>query len=133
MSNTQIIRLYTREMNGAVADATLDPGKDAEVVLEVEASDLDWNEGALFETGLTIKDLDADTSTLVSYEPSPSYSGSMTKDPWLLQDQPFTYKIKAEELAKHAGHMCEAHAYLLGGANNRTACFAVSPTFLVKA
>lgn len=127
MSNTQIIRLFTREPGSSVANAALDCTRDAEVVVEVEASTADWNEGALYEIGLTIEDLDGGQT--VRY---PTETGSMTRGSWTDQSQPFPpYTIPATELKNHTGHVCQAHAYLLVGAVDRQVDFAVSPMFLV--
>lgn len=139
MSNTQIVRLYTREAEGPVADVTLDPGKDAQVIMEVEAGEADWRTGARFEAGLSIVELDGVTPFTdpeTTADPSDHYApyhGSMTESPWTSQDQSFIYTIRKDQLAAHDGHTCKAYGHLLVGAVDRETYLVESPPFLVHA
>lgn len=131
MPNTDVVRVFTREHGHVVADNTLNVGTDAEVVVEVEASQPDYDLGAHYKTGLTIKDLDNGTD--VVFAPAP-HSGAIQTAPWTHQAETFTYAIAAADLAPHAGHVCQAHAYLQVGVTPATlqVSFAQSPMFLVS-
>lgn len=127
-NDAEVVRVYTREKNGAIADVTLDSGTDAEVVVEVEAGSTVFGVGAQYSTGLVIKDLANGTN--IPFTP-PSVSGTLTAAPWSNQAQSFTYTIAAADLAAHKGSVCQVYGYLLVGVTNFDASFAESPLFLI--
>jgi NAD dependent epimerase/dehydratase family enzyme len=127
-NDAEIVRVYTREKSGTVADVTLDSGSDAAVVVEVEAGSTVFGLGAQYSSGLVIKDLTNGTN--IPFTPA-SVSGTLTAAPWSNQAQSFTYTITAADLAAHKGSICQIYAYLLVGVKDFDASFVESPLFLI--
>ena len=57
-NEADIIRVSTRESNAEVADNTLDPSLNAEVVVEVEAGSAIFGTGGQWQVGVHVRDLD---------------------------------------------------------------------------
>jgi hypothetical protein len=131
-NDADIIRVSTRESNGNVADNTLDPGKDAEVVVEVEAGSAIFGTGGQWQVGVHVRDLDGGNINTV-LAPTPAMSGHLGTAPWTTQRAIFRYTIPAGNLTAHKGHLGRVHAYLLVGTNaaNYDASFVESDPFLV--
>lgn len=127
-NDADIIRVYTKEAAGTVADTTLDSSKDANVVVEVEAGSAVFSAAAKYQTGLVVKDLV--DGTLIPFSPPP-VSGALSTAPWTTQDAEFVYTITAADLGPHKGHLCQVYAYLLIGVTDFDASFVESPMFLI--
>jgi hypothetical protein len=133
-NQAEIIRVSTREFGSPVADVTLDPNKNAEVVVEVEAGTAVFGMGAHWRLGVHVHDLDGGTLPLV-LAPTPTLHGHMNEpgDAWDHPSKTFKYTIEKATLAGHEGHLGRVHAYLLVGTNaaNYDATFVESEPFLV--
>jgi hypothetical protein len=128
-NGAEIIRVFTRQAGGTISDTTLDPSKDAEVVVEVEAGGTVYGVQGKYSTGLFVKDLI--DGTLIPFTPAPA-KGALGDPPWTPQATQITYTIKAADLANHKDHLCQVDAYvLIGGMPPFDPSFAVSPTFLI--
>jgi hypothetical protein len=127
-NDAEIIRVYTREKGGTIADVTLDSGSDAEIVVEVEAGSAVFGAGAQYSTGLVVKDLTNGNN--IPFNPAP-VSGTLSVAPWDAQADSFTYTITAADLAAHKDSLCQVYAYLLVGVKNFDASFVESPLFLI--
>jgi hypothetical protein len=131
-NEADIIRVSVREANGEVADNTLDPSVNAEVVVEVEAGSAIFGTGGAWQVGVHVRDLDGGNigTTLT---PTPTMSGHLGTAPWSAQRAILRYTVPAGNLTAHKGHLGRVHAYLLVGTNaaNYDATFVESEPFLV--
>jgi hypothetical protein len=133
-NQADIIRVSTREFGSPVADVTLDPNQDAEVIVEVEAGTTVFGLGAHWRLGMHVRDLDGGTIPF-ALAPTTTVHGHMNEpgDPWDTPAKDLRYTIGKAELAGHEGHLCRIHAYLLVGTGpaNYDATFVESEPFLI--
>jgi hypothetical protein len=128
-----IIRAAVQETGGSANDNTLDPSKDAEVTVQVEAGAAAIGSGMAWQLGVVVKDLvDGGTIPFV-LSPTTKDSGSLGLAPWTAETETFTYKVPKANLAPAKGHLCQVYDYLLIGINpaHYEASFVESPLFLV--
>jgi hypothetical protein len=132
-NSAAIVRVYTREATGEIADNTLDPSADAMVVVDVEAGSTVLGNGAKWQLGIVVKDLIADSVIPFTLTPTTAVDGSLASAPWTSQSERFHYTIPAANLAAHKGNLCQIYGYLLigTGAANYDASFVESEPFLV--
>jgi hypothetical protein len=132
-NDADIIRVYTREATGEVADNTLDPTADAVVVIDLEAGGAVFGTGAQWQLGLVVKDLVTNSVIPFTTTPTTAVSGNLGTAPWTSQSETFVYTLPAGNLGPHKGNLCQIYAYLLIGINaaNYDASFVVSEPFLV--
>jgi len=132
-NSAAIVRVYTREATGEIADNTLDPSSDAVVVVDVEAGSTVLGSGAKWQLGIVVKDLVAGTVIPFTLTPTPAINGSLSSAPWTTQSERFHYTIPAANLTAHKGNLCQIYGYLLigTGAANYDATFVESTPFLV--
>jgi len=131
-NDADIIRVYTREGNGTVADNTLDPNIDGKVVVDLEAGFAVFGSGAKWQLGVVVKDLE-DGTIPIALTPTTAVSGNLNSAPWTSQSETFVYTIPKANLSTHKGHLCQVYAYLLIGTapGNYDASFVESDPFLV--
>jgi hypothetical protein len=131
-NKADIIRVYTREGNGTVADNTLDPNFDGKIVVDLEAGFAIFGTGAKWQLGVVVKDLE-DGTIPFTLTPTTAVSGNLDSPPWSSHSETFEYTIPAADLSTHKGHLCQIYAYLLVGTNaqNYDASFVESYPFLV--
>jgi hypothetical protein len=132
-NDVEIIRVFTKEASGTVADTTLDSSADAQVVVEVEAGSAAFGTGGNWKVGIVVKDLVDGTVIPFTLTPTTAVSGQLSTPPWDTQAERFRYTIPNANLAQHKGNLCQVYAYLLFGTNaqNFDASFVESPVFLV--
>ena len=132
-NDADVVRVYAREATSTVADDTLDPSADANIVVEVEAGSAVFGVGGQWQLGITVKDLDDGTTIPFTLTPTTATSGSLNSAPWSNQQETFTYTLPAANLGTHKGHLCQVHGYLLIGTSpaNYDASFLSSDPFLV--
>jgi hypothetical protein len=80
-NDADIIRVYTREGNGTVADNTLDPNIDGKVVVDLEAGSAVFGSGAKWQLGVVIKDLE-DGTIPFTMTPTTAVNGNLNSSPW---------------------------------------------------
>ena len=131
-NEADIIRVSMREANGEVADNTLDPSLNAEVVVEVEAGSAIFGTGGAWQVGVHVRDLDG-SNIGTTLTPTTTTSGHLGTAPWTAQRAILRYTVPAGNLTAHKGHLGRVHAYLLVGTNaaNYDATFVESEPFLV--
>ena len=131
-NSAAIIRVYTREATGDISDNTLDPGANANVVVDLEAGSATLG-GLQWHIGIVVKDLVTGTDIPVTVPPGAAINGNLGTPPWTTQSKTFTYDILAANLTAHKGNLCQVYAYLLVGTNagNYDASFVESGPFLV--
>jgi hypothetical protein len=130
-NDAQIIRVYTRELGAVIADFTIDSGKDAEVVVDVEAGLAALGGGGQWQLGIVIKDLV--NGNVIAFTTPPPVNGNLGAAPWSAQDETFAWTVPSANLTGSKGDLCQVYAYLLVG-NGLTpyyASYAESPVFLV--
>jgi hypothetical protein len=132
-NDADIIRVYTREATGEVADNTLDPSADAMVVVDLEAGSAVLGNGAQWQVGIVVKDLVAGSVIPFNQTPTTAVNGHLGTSPWTTQSETFQYTIPAANLGPHKGNLCQVYAYLLIGtsAANYDSSFVESEPFLV--
>jgi hypothetical protein len=132
-NDADIIRVYTREATGEIADNTLDPNADAQVVVDLEAGFAVMGNGAQWQIGIFVKDLIDNQVVPVQPFPTTVVSGTLSLAPWSNPSETFVYTIQAADLATHKGNLCQVYAYLLIGVNAATydASFVESEPFLI--
>lgn len=132
-NKAEIIRVYTREATGEIADNTLDPSANAVVVVDLEAGSTIFGTGAKWQLGIFVKDLVAGSLVPFTLTPTTAVDGNLSAAPWTSQSERFHYTIPAASLALHKGNLCQIYAYLLIGttAANFDASFVRSEPFLV--
>jgi hypothetical protein len=132
-NDADIIRVYTREATGEIADNTLDPNVDAQVVVELESGSAVTFSGAQWQLGIVVKDLVNDGIIPFKLSPTTQVTGNLGTPNWPTQSEQFVYTLQAGDLVLHKGNLCQIYAYLLIGVNaaNYDASFVESEPFLV--
>jgi hypothetical protein len=132
-NDADIIRVYTREATGEIADNTLDPNVDAQVVVELESGSAVTFSGAQWQLGIVVKDLVNDGIIPFQLSPTTQVTGNLGTPNWPTQSEQFVYTLQAGDLVLHKGNLCQIYAYLLIGVNaaNYDASFVESEPFLV--
>lgn len=132
-NDADIIRVYTREASGEIADNTLDPNVDAQVVVELESGSAVTFSGAQWQLGIVVKDLVNDGIIPFKLSPTTQVTGNLGTPNWPTQSEQFVYTLQAGDLVLHKGNLCQIYAYLLIGVNaaNYDASFVESEPFLV--
>ena len=128
-NDVELTRVFTRQVNGKIADVTLSSGDDFEVVVEVEAGTAVFNQGAQYKTDIVIRDLSANNN--IPRGPA-GIAGALGSAPWDAQAKQLVFTVKAADLAGREGDLCEVYAYLLEGNKDPDASFLVSQPFLVQ-
>jgi hypothetical protein len=128
-----IIRASVREAGGSANDNTLDPSKDAQVVVQVEAGLAVMGTGAQWQAGIVVKDLVDGGVIPFTLSPTAADNGHLSSAPWTTPSETFVYTIPKANLGTHKGHLCRVYAYLLIGVNAASydASFVESEFFLV--
>lgn len=118
----ELVRLFTTETGGIVADLTFPVGAPFEVVVDAEAGSwfiLPSVPTATFAIGVTVRDLTDGTSiptTPIAPTPAPSFPISNPTPfgavNWPAAKHQFRYTVAAADIATRANHVCEAVAVL---------------------
>lgn len=130
-NDAQIVRVFSREPGGDVADATLNPKKDGEIVLEAEAGGTLHGQEGSYRVTLVVRDIS--DGSVVPVAGSGVVTGQFHKagQGWEKLTQKFTFTLSSNTLGQHAGHLMEAYGSVQYGATEPGATFAVSPTFMI--
>ncbi|MDX1522733.1 MAG: hypothetical protein R3264_13985 [Anaerolineae bacterium] len=144
-NDAELVRVFTREVGGAIADVTFPVADDFEVVVEVEAGSAIFGGGTQYETGIVVRDKMAGdtiqaTPQLASGAGVPAnpagfgpegMAGAGTE--WLSQANQFVYKVEAAALGGRENHICEVMAFLKVRVTDPDVSFAISPHFIITA
>lgn len=134
-NDADIISASVRAAGGSSNDNTLDPSKDAELVIVVEAGSAVIGTGGQWQVGIVVKDVVSGAVIPFVLAPTPVDNGHLGSAPWpaATPQATFRYTIASADLALHKGHLCRIYAYLLIGINaaNYDASFVESEYFLV--
>ena len=142
-NSAELIRVFTRQVNGVVADVTFADNADFEVVVEVEAGEAIFNAGTQYQTGIVLRDKTA--ADIIQTTPQFSGGGGVPADTagfgpegmslagteWLTQTNLFVYRVAAADLAGRENHICEILAYLRARVRNPDISFAASSYFMI--
>ncbi|MER5751690.1 hypothetical protein [Streptomyces sp. NPDC002088] len=133
-NDAQIVRVFSREPKGPIADFTLDPKTDAEIVLEAEAGGtLHQNAGKYIVTLILrdLNDLTAIPARVLNAATANEVAGNFTDANWPNLPASFVFVIDRAELDARKGHMVQAHGSVLYGTSDPGVTFAVSPQFQI--
>ncbi|MGW3285486.1 hypothetical protein ACWDR3_12685 [Streptomyces sp. NPDC001002] len=130
-NDAQIVRVFSREPSGPIADSTLDPQKDGEIVLEAEAGEtLHQGEGS-YRVSLVVRDIS--DGSLIPLTGSGVVTGQfqVAGKGWTDPVGTFTFTMSSTVLGQHAGNIAQAYGSVKYGTKKPGATFAVSPPFLI--
>ncbi|MEV6170992.1 hypothetical protein AB0L99_22505 [Streptomyces sp. NPDC051954] len=133
-NDAQIVRVFSREPKGPIADLTLDPTKDAEIVVEAEAGDTLHQTGGKYSVTLVVRDISDGTAipATVAGAPQPNeVKGSFTDANWPNLAAGFDFVISSATLQNHRGHLAQAYGSVLYGTGKPGVTFAVSQPFQI--
>lgn len=130
-NDAQIVRVFSREPGGAIADATLNPQKDGEIVLEAEAGRTLHGQEGSYRVTLVVRDVSDGSVIPVAGSGEVTGQFHKTGQGWEKPTQLFTFTLSSASLAQHSGHLVQAYGSVLYGATEPGATFAVSPTFMI--
>ncbi|MDX6348084.1 MAG: hypothetical protein QOF84_2874 [Streptomyces sp.] len=134
-NDAQIVRVFSREPKGSIADVTLDSHTDAEIVIDAEAGGtLHQNQGAYCVT-LVVRDL-TDGSIIPAKVQGATKAGEVeghfADQHWMNPAANFSFTVSKAELAKRKGHLAEAYGAVSYGSQTPGATLALSQPFLIQ-
>ncbi|WP_320783382.1 hypothetical protein [Streptomyces sp. CRN 30] len=133
-NDAQIVRVFSREPKGPIADVTLDPTKDAEIVLEAEAGATLHQNAGKYRVSLVVRDLSDGTGIpafVTGVATAGEVQGSFTDANWPNLAASFPFVVSSATLQNHRGHMAQAWGSVLYGTNQPGATFAVGDPFQI--
>ena len=128
-NNAELVRVFTRETNAAIADTTLPVSADFDVVVEAKAGSAIHGTGAAFCTNIVVRDITANDD--IPPSPAVGFGGAMHTHAWPNVDHQFVYTVPTANLVGRENHLCQVLAFLRVGITNPYVSFAVSPLFLL--
>jgi hypothetical protein len=134
-NDAQIVRIFSREEKGQIADFTLDPGKNAEIVLEAEAGDTLHDQGGNYLITLVVRDLSDGTlipATVQTVTTPNKVTGNFGDQNWQHLGVQFSFLVSATELSHRKGHLVEAYGSVVYGHHKPGATTATSPLFMIQ-
>jgi hypothetical protein len=133
-NDAQIVRVFSRQLKGGIADFTLDPDQDGDVVLEAEAGDTLWDGGGDYLVTLAIRDL-SDGTGIPAQVANTSKAGEVKgrfQDPnWAGLPTSFEFVMSSADLKAHRGHLVQAYGSVVYGNKKPGSTFAVSQPFQI--
>ncbi|MCD7443940.1 hypothetical protein K4B79_37745 [Streptomyces lincolnensis] len=130
-NDAQIVRVFSREPGAAIADTTLNPQKDGEIVLEAEAGRTLHAQQGAYRVTLVVRDVS--DGSVIPVVGSGEVKGQFEQNGqgWEKPSQPFTFTLSSNVLSQHAGHLAQAYGSVLYTSTEPGATFAVSPMFMI--
>ena len=130
-----LVRVFTRAVNGATAETALPFNAPFEVVLEAESGATLLASGAQFGIGLVVRDLTTGANFLAapsagSNTPAVAANANMASAAWPVQTVQFLYTVNAPGAATE-GDFFEVLSSIRMGVNNPDVEFATSPLFIM--
>ena len=130
-NDAELVRVFTAQVGGIIADVTFPVNTDFEVRVDAEAGSAIFASGAAFQTNIVLRDITANND--IPFAPAAGFSGTLNSAAFANAAKTFTYAVAAAGLAGRENHLCEARGFLNIGVTNQDSSFAVSPTFLLTA
>ncbi|MGW1215552.1 hypothetical protein ACWD5F_38565 [Streptomyces sp. NPDC002499] len=130
-NDAQIVRVFSREPSGKIADSTLDPQKDGEIVLEAEAGRTLHGQEGSYRVSLVVRDIDDGTAIPVVGSGVVQGHFLTPGEGWTDFPGVFEFTLSSAVLSQHAGHIAQAYGSVKYGSTEPGATFAVSPPFLI--
>lgn len=138
-NDANIVRVFTRVVDGPVAESAFPSDTDFEVVVEVEAGSAIFSLGGQYTVELVIVDYG---SFNLFATPAPKPPGAptapavaaadhMKTGKWTNQSQQFVYTVSKTDLTTREGHFCEVLASLSVGVTTPDMSFARSGLFII--
>lgn len=130
-NDAELVRVFTREVDAAIADVTFPVTEDFQVVVEVEAGSAIFGGGTQYETGIVLRDKTTGSvipTTPASFGPE-GMDGAGAN--WPSQANQFVYRVAAADLAGRENHICEVLAFLKVRVTDPDVSFATSPYFII--
>ncbi|MBI1878893.1 MAG: hypothetical protein HYR94_11870 [Chloroflexi bacterium] len=131
-NDVDIVRVFARQVNGAIAEVTFPTDQDFEVILEAEAGATVHKSGAQYQAGIAVRDLTNGTVIPAANDPNTPDSGHMkgVKE-WPKEAYAIKYTVAKANLAGRANHVLEVLAFVTEGVSDVDASFATSPPFIL--
>lgn len=126
-NNAELVRVFTRQTGGVIADMTFPSNIAFEAIIDCEAGAAIHDTGARYEIKINVVDFSAMRSVAKSAIVA---TGSLGDIGWPNQAQQFVFPILAPG-ALNEGHICKIFASLKVGVANPYASLAESPLFLI--
>ncbi|GAA3973333.1 MULTISPECIES: hypothetical protein [Streptomyces] len=133
-NDAQIVRVFSRGLKGPIADLTLNPNSEGEVVLEAEAGETLHDGGGDYLVTLVVRDLSDGTAipAQVPNAPKPGEVKGRFRDPnWVDLPASFGFVMSSADLKNHRGHLVQAYGSVVYGNTKPGSTFAVSQTFQI--
>ncbi|MEV5841442.1 hypothetical protein ACGF3G_13740 [Streptomyces sp. NPDC048179] len=134
-NDAQIVRIFSREEKGKIADVTLAPGSDALVVLEAEAGFILFDGHGDYLVTLVVRDLSDGTlipATVPGVATPNKVAGRFADATWSDLAASFKFVVTGTELAKRKGHLVQAYGSVVYGHQHPGATLAESPLFMIQ-
>jgi len=129
-NDAELVRVWTREVGGAIGDLTFPYNKPFEVVVDVEAGNAIFGGGTTYQTGVAVRDLS--DGTIIAVTSPASVAGNMGDPNWPAPAQQFVFTVPAANLgAGKENHCCEALAFLRARNADVDVSFATSSMFII--
>ncbi|WP_460068705.1 hypothetical protein [Streptomyces sp. YKOK-I1] len=128
-NDAQIVRVFSRRVDGSIADVTLSPGSDAEIQLEAEAGSALFGTQGAYTVTLVVRDI-SDGTVIPTVGPS-VLKGHFQETDWSKLDAVFTFVLDKGVLDAHKGHLARAYGSVVYGSGLGGGTFAVSPYFQI--
>ena len=130
-----LVRVFTRKLNGGTAETALPFDTDFEVVIDAEVGSALLATGAQFAIGLVVRDITTGANFAVapsagSNTPAVATNANLSSAAWPLQSVNFVYTVTHPGPAAE-NDFCEALASIRVGVNNPDVEFATSPLFIM--
>ena len=130
-NDVEIVRVYTRQPKGDIADSTFATSEKCEVVVEAEAGSAIWAMGVPYWIGVSVRDLTDNTVKVYSTEEGSNLGGSKwEKKTYKKVFGPFTLKDISGLTKLQGAHCFEVLAYVRAGMQEPDVSFARSPLFM---
>ncbi|RMD93736.1 MAG: hypothetical protein D6814_15220 [Calditrichaeota bacterium] len=127
-NDAELVRVYTRNPGGAIADVTFPFNQNIEIVVEAEAGSAIFGSGAGFEVGVVVRDLTDNTIIPTTG----AIADSLSAGAWSTQSTQFTFTISSADLgAAKENHIVEVIAFLRVRVADPDVSFARSPLFMI--
>ncbi|MFJ9712298.1 hypothetical protein [Streptomyces sp. NPDC101234] len=135
-NDAQIVRIFSREEKGLIADFTLKANGNAEIVVEAEAGHTLHGLGGDYLVTLVIRDLSDGTlipATVQTVTTPNKVVGRFRDSNWQHLAATFAFLVPATELSGRREHLLQAYGSVVYGNDDESgATLATSPLFMIQ-